>query len=93
MNRLRLILADTDADSQVRHIWQQACDDAGYRLEILTPDDADARKLRERLSLNLYPALIQGERIVAVGSPDAETARNILAHIASGDKNLGDSRK
>jgi len=90
MNRLRLILADTDADSRVCHVWQQACDDAGCRLDILAPDDPAARELRERLSLNLFPALIQNERIIAVGFPDVETARKILTHIIGEEKTTND---
>lgn len=83
MNRLRLILSDTDANAPARDVWQKACDDAGYALEILLASDAAARELSERLSLNLYPALLQGDRIIAVGSPDRDTAQRILADLAN----------
>ncbi len=82
MNSLRLILPDTDNPDQARAVWEDACNAAGFRLEIHAASDETARDLARKLGLNTYPALLQADRIIAVGTPDAATARAILARLS-----------
>ncbi len=81
MKTLRLILPDTDDPGQARSVWQHACDEAGYVLEIHAADDPDIRNITRELGLNTYPALLLANRIIAVGTPDADSARQILERL------------
>ena len=87
MSTLRLILPDTDAPGQARRVWQTACDEAGFRLEIHAAGDPVVRDITGELGLNTYPALLLDDRIIAVGTPDPDSARRILERLAtkSGD--------
>jgi len=78
MNTLRLILPDTDDPGQARSVWQTACDEAGFALEIHAASDPVAQNIASELGLNTYPALLQADQIIAVGTPDPDTARQIL---------------
>jgi limonene-1,2-epoxide hydrolase len=62
-------------------VWQAACQALGLELEVLHLDAPTTRALCERLDLHSYPALLQGEQILAVGVPDPDTARRILSQI------------
>lgn len=65
----------------VTHIWREACKQANHTLEILEPGQPATRKLIERLHLNTFPALLLGDRILAVGNPTPESARQVLASL------------
>ncbi len=82
MNTLRLILPDTDDTTQAKRVWEAACAAAGVDLQVLVASDAIARQLARELGLNTYPALLQANRIIAVGTPDAKTARDIVERLS-----------
>jgi len=62
-------------------VWQAACQALGLELEVLDLEAPTTRTLCERLGLHSYPALLQGEQVLAVGVPDPDTARRILSRI------------
>ena len=83
MNTLRLILPDTDDPGQARSVWQTACDEAGFTLEIHAASDPAIQTITRSLELNTYPALLQADQIIAIGTPDLDSARQILAGLTT----------
>ena len=82
MKTLRLILPDTDDPGQARSVWQTACNEAGFTLEIHAASDPGIRDITRELGLNTYPALLLADQIIAVGTPDPASARQILERLA-----------
>lgn len=79
--KLRLIPGEQPAQDVTR-IWREACEATNHTLEVLEFQQPDTRRLIERLQLNTFPALLQEERVVAVGNPTPESARRVLAGLA-----------
>jgi len=81
---LRLILGEQPAQD-VTHIWREACKQAHHTLEVLEPGRPATRALIERLRLNTFPALLLDERVLAVGNPTPERARQVLRSLSETD--------
>lgn len=82
-NKLYLIEEDKNAASRASAVWQAACQSLGLELEVLSLTSATTRTLCERLALHSFPALLQGDRILAVGIPDPGAARQILSRLVT----------
>ena len=80
---LCLILDGNPASSNAESIWRDACQHSGNTLEVLKPDDPEYQTVLEQLKLNTFPALVQDNRVLAVGIPTAETARQLLMGLAA----------
>ncbi len=68
-----------DDAGQAQSVWATACREAGFELEVFAANDASVQPLTRKLGLNTYPALLQADQIIAIGTPDPARARQILA--------------
>lgn len=80
---LCLILGTKPASHDAEIIWRDACQNSGVTLEVVNPDNAQYQPLVEQLHLNSFPALLQDNRVLAVGIPTAESARKLLTELAN----------
>jgi len=80
---LCLILGTKPASHDAEIIWRDACQNSGVTLEVVKPDDTQYQALVEQLQLNTFPALVQDNRVLAVGIPTPESARKLLTELAS----------
>lgn len=80
---LCLILDTNLASQKAETIWRDACKDSGDRLEIVNIENTKYQRLVEQLHLNTFPALLQANRVLAVGIPTPESARNLLTELAT----------
>jgi hypothetical protein len=78
---LYLILDTNPASHNAEIIWRDACQDSGDTLEVINPDNTQYQALIEQFHLNTFPALIQNDRVLAVGIPTAESARKLLTEL------------
>ncbi len=80
---LYLILDTNPASHEAEIIWRDACKDTGDTLEIVNTSDTRHHNLVEQLQLNTFPALIQDNRVLAVGIPTRENAWKLLTELAA----------
>lgn len=78
---LRLILGEKP-ERHAMEIWRNACIESNVNLEILDSRQPATRDLIEHLHLNTFPALLLKERVLAVGSPTPESARQLLSELS-----------
>jgi hypothetical protein len=78
---LRLILGEKTARNAM-DIWRNACTESNHSLEVLDPRLPATRELIAHLHLNTFPALILEDRVVAVGSPTPESARQLIRELS-----------
>ena len=78
---LCLILGTKPASHDAEIIWRDACQNSGVTLEIVKSDNAQYQALIEQLRLNTFPALLQDNRVLAVGIPTPESARKLLTEL------------
>ena len=80
---LCLILGTKPASHDAEIIWRDACQNSGVTLEVVNPDNTQYQTLVEQLHLNTFPALIQNDRVLAVGIPTSESAKKLLTELAT----------
>jgi hypothetical protein len=80
---LCLILDTNPASREAETVWRDACEHNGDRLEIVNTENTKYQPLVEQLHLNTFPALLQANRVLAVGIPTPESARKLLTDIAT----------
>ncbi len=78
---LYLVEDNSHSAGRAAAVWQAACESLGLELEVLNLEAPATRALCERLDLHSYPALVQGDQVLAVGVPDPATARRVLGQI------------
>lgn len=83
---LCLILDTNLASQKAVAIWRDACEDSGDSLEIVNTDCIQYQPIVEQLYLNTFPALVQGNQVLAVGIPTPESARKLLTKLATIDR-------
>jgi hypothetical protein len=80
---LCLILNTNPACHEAETVWREACEDTGDTLEIVNTENIKYQALVEQLHLNSFPALLQDNRVLAVGIPTSESARKLLTEVAT----------
>ena len=80
---LCLILDTNLASQKAETIWREACEDNGDTLEIVNTENTKYQPLVEQLHLNSFPALVQDNRVLAVGIPTAESATKLLTELTT----------
>lgn len=80
---LCLVLDTNLASREAEIIWRDACKDSGDTLEIINASDTKYHTLVEQLQLNTFPALLQDNRVLAVGIPTRENATKLLTELAA----------
>ncbi|MDH3948508.1 MAG: hypothetical protein OEU74_06065 [Gammaproteobacteria bacterium] len=80
---LCLILGTKPASQDAEIIWRDACQNSGVTLEVVNPDNTQYQTLVEQLQLNTFPALIQNDRVLAIGIPTPESAKKLLTELAA----------
>jgi hypothetical protein len=83
---LCLILDTKPASHDAEIIWHDACVNNGVTLEVIKPDNTQYQLLVEQLRLNTFPALVQDDRVLAVGIPTAESATKLLTELTTASK-------
>jgi hypothetical protein len=80
---LCLILGTKPASHDAESIWRDACQNSGVTLEVINPDSTQYQTLVEQLHLNTFPALVQDNRVLAVGIPTPENAKKLLTELTT----------
>lgn len=80
---LCLILDTKPASYDAETIWRDACVNNGVPLEVIKPDNTQYQSLVEQLRLNTFPALVQDDRVLAVGIPTPESATKLLTELTT----------
>jgi hypothetical protein len=80
---LCLVLDSSQASHKAETIWRDACEANGDKLEIVDTENNRYQSLIGQLHLNTFPALLQGDQVLAVGIPTPESARNLLMELAT----------
>lgn len=80
---LCLILDTNLASQKAETIWRDACKESCDTLEIVNTENTKYQPLVEQLHLNSFPALLQDNRVLAVGIPTPESARKLLTDVAT----------
>jgi hypothetical protein len=79
---LLLILDTNRASHKAETIWRDACKNSGDMLEIVKTENTRYQPILNRLHLNTFPALVQGNQVIAVGVPTPESAKKLLSDLA-----------
>ena len=80
---LCLILNPNPTSHEAETVWREACEDNGDTLEIVNTGNTKYQVLVEQLHLNTFPALLEEDRVLAVGTPTLESARKLLIEVAA----------
>ena len=80
---LCLILNPNPTSHEAETVWREACEDNGDTLEIVNTGNTKYQALVEQLHLNTFPALLQENRVLAVGTPTPESARKLLTEVTA----------
>lgn len=80
---LCLVLDSSLASHKAATIWRDACEASGDTLEIVDTANNRYQSLIGQLHLNTFPALLQGNQVLAVGIPTLESAQNLLTELAT----------
>ena len=80
---LSLILDTKPASRDAETIWYDACENNGVTLEVIKPDNTQYQSLVEQFQLNTFPALVQDNRVLAVGIPTQESAEKLLTELTT----------
>ncbi len=80
---LFLILDTKQTSHDAETIWHDACADSSITLQVLKPDNPQYQALVEQLHLNSFPALVQNQRVLAVGIPTLESAKKLLSELTA----------
>ena len=59
-------------------IWENLCAENDIKLTVYDLTNADGKKLADKLNIRSFPALIMNNKVIAVGHPNEETARNVF---------------
>jgi hypothetical protein len=80
---LCLVLDSSLASHKAETIWRDACEVSGDTLEIVNAANNRYHPLVGQLHLNTFPALLQGNQVLAVGIPTPEDAQKLLTELAN----------
>lgn len=82
---MEILLLTTDWCKSCREaeaLWRSVCEELGGDFRALNiEEDARAQILADKLKLNSYPALVADTRVLAVGLPTADKARELIASL------------
>lgn len=82
---MEIFLLTTDWCESCREaeaLWRQVCEESGTAFRALNiEEDEQARAFAERLTLSSYPALLCDGKVLAVGLPSAEKARELISSL------------
>jgi len=77
--KLILLLAGSYSSCQkTQLVWQEVCLKHNIEISILDLEHEDGQTLAERLNLKSFPALINNNKVIAVGNPDNQKAEKII---------------
>jgi len=83
---LCLILDANPSSRQAEIIWRDACEGSGDTLEVVNTENTKYQPLIEQLHLNSFPALVQNQRVLAVGIPTLENAKKLLNQLTTSQR-------
>lgn len=83
---LCLILDANPSSRQAEAIWRDACEGSGDTLEVVNTENTKYQPLVEQLHLNSFPALVQNQRVLAVGIPTLENAKKLLNQLTTSQR-------
>jgi len=80
--KLILLLAGSYSSCQkTQRVWQEVSLKHNLEISILDLEHKDGQTLAERLNLKSFPALINNNKVIAVGNPDYQKAEKIISDI------------
>ncbi len=81
MKLILLLAGPYSSCTSTQEIWQEACVESDIKLETIYLDSEQGQKLAERLKLASFPALINDKKIIAVGHPNTQSAKNLISQL------------
>lgn len=83
MKAILILAGNYSACNITKQIWHDACSENNIKLDTLELSNEDGENYAKELRLKSFPALIIDEKVIAVGHPDLQTAKNILNTLPS----------
>jgi len=78
MKLMLVIAGQFPSCAMTQKIWYEECIKNNIVLDTFDLDDENGESLAKKLDLKSFPALILGEKIIAVGHPDKKIAKHII---------------
>lgn len=80
--KLILVLAGPYSSCQkTQQIWQEECLKQSIELDVFDLEHEHGQTLVDQLNLKSFPALIHNNKVIAVGNPDKQKAKKVIADL------------
>ena len=78
MDIVLLVSEDCIPCRNAERLWPALCQEAGAEMRLLGVENAEGEALALRLGIKSLPVLLVDERVVVVGVPEVDEARELL---------------
>ena len=85
--KLILLLAGPYSSCQkTQQVWTDACLKQNIELDAIDLEHDEGQALADQLNLKSFPALINNNKVIAVGNPDIQKAEKFIADLLASKK-------
>lgn len=78
MDAILILAGPYSSCNETQRIWEKLCVDKGIKLTVFDLTNEDGKNLANKLNIKSFPALIIDNKVIAVGHPNEETAKNVF---------------
>jgi len=78
MKAILILAGPYSSCSETQLIWDKLCISKGVKLTVYDLTNKDGKKIANELNIKSFPALIIDNKVIAVGHPNEETAKDVF---------------